>query len=62
MVFGKRYEGILYPDPSGTPYKIIDDPALIEKKNKMRAALREEYTKKMYNPYRRATGIGGHPV
>lgn len=33
--------------------------ALVEKKAKMRTALREEFIKQMYNPHRHATGEGG---
>lgn len=62
MGWKDSYEGFLEPKAGDAPYKIIDDPALIAKKNKMREALRDEYTKRMYNPYRMAAGIGGSPV
>lgn len=38
------------------------DPELIKKKNAMRMAFREEYLRKVFNPYRHAAGVGGAPV
>lgn len=62
MGFADRYEGWLHPKKSRSPYKVIDDPEIIARKNKMRAALREEYIKRVFNPYRHAAGMGGTPV
>lgn len=61
-ILPERYEGLLCPKLGPSPFRVIDDPVLIKKKNVMRNALREEYTKKLYNPYRNAAGIGGFVV
>lgn len=60
--FWENYEGWLHPKFSRSPHKVIDDPELIAKKNRMREAFREEYIKRSFNPYRLAAGMGGTPV
>ena len=62
MYLPEHYEGFLQPRMGRTPFTIIDDPAIIAKKNQMREALREEFTRRIYNPYRWASGVGGHAV
>lgn len=60
--FWENYEGWLHPKFGRSPHKVIDDPELITKKNRMREAFREEYIKRSFNPYRLAAGMGGTPV
>lgn len=52
----------IQPDIHPTDYKVLNDPVLIKKKQELRNALKEEYRKAMYNPYRQAAAAGGTPV
>lgn len=51
----------IMPDITDTNYKVLNDPILIKKKQELRAALKEEYKKNAYNPYRQAAAAGGVP-
>lgn len=62
MGLSDSYEGWLAPKRGRSPFKVIDDPEVIARKIKVREALREEYIKRVFNPYRLAAGIGGTPV
>lgn len=56
-----HWSGII-PDFFDTSYPIIKDPVIIKKKQEMRQALKEEYKKQIYNPYKFAASPGGVPV
>lgn len=52
----------IMPDITDRNYTILNDPVLIKQKQALKAALKEEYLKQAYNPYRHAAGAGGMPV